>query len=70
MNPEEVLSITKIIACFFGDKTVVITDFDKKVACDALKKMADNKYNWTSQQKESYKMLVEYLEQCIDQDSI
>ena len=70
INPEEVLAITKITAYFFGDKTIEVTKIDKKVACEALKKMADNKSDWTRQQKESYKQLVEYLEQCVEQDGI
>lgn len=61
MTINEILLFAKILAFASGDRTVTVTDLDKKMATEALKRMADQRYDWTDQQREQYKMLVDVV---------
>lgn len=63
MSINEILVFAKILSFVSGDGTVTITDADKKMAAEALKRMADQRFEWTEQQKQQYKMLVDVIEQ-------
>lgn len=58
----EILLFAKILAYTSGDRTVTVTDIDKKMAAEALKRMADQRMDWTLEQREQYKMLVDVVE--------
>ena len=45
-----------------GDRAATITDVDKKTADEVLKRMADLRFDWTEQQKQQYKILVDSAE--------
>ena len=40
-----------------------ITNAEMEVACESLKHMADQRYDWTDQQKNTYKFLVDYAKE-------
>ena len=61
MTINEILLFAKILAFASGDRTVTVTDLDKKMATEALKRMADQRYDWTEQQREQYKLLVDVI---------
>lgn len=59
----EILLFAKILAYASGDRTVTVTDIDKKMAAEVLKRMADQRMDWTFEQQEQYKMLVDVVDQ-------
>ena len=63
MNITEILIFAKILAAVSGDRTVRVTSVEKKIAADVLRRMADQRFNWTQTQREQYKMLVDVVEQ-------
>ena len=67
MTINEILLFAKILAFASSDRTVTVTDLDKKMAADTLKRMADQRLDWTEQQREQYKMLVDVVEQMSNQ---
>ena len=62
MTITEILIFAKILAAISGDRTITVTPVEKKIAADALKRIADQRMDWTPQQKEQYKMLVDAME--------
>lgn len=62
MTITEILIFAKILAAISGDRTVAVTDLEKKIAADALKRIADQRIDWTQQQKAQYKTLVDVVE--------
>lgn len=62
MTINEILLFAKILAFASGDRSVTVTDLDKEMATEALKRMADQRMDWTEQQREQYKLLVEFVE--------
>ena len=62
---EEMILVAKVIACFFGNRTVVFTDMDKEVAFELMKKMTDQRIDMNRQQKEQFKVMLElYKSMC------
>ena len=64
MTPYEMLCVTKIFYAAMGmmDKRCVSRD-EIEIACAVLKKMADQRYDWNDQQKNSYKFLVDFAKE-------
>ena len=62
MTINEILILAKILAYASGNRTVTITDLEKKIAAEALKRMADQRMDWTMKEKEQYKILVDVVE--------
>ena len=62
MTINEILLFAKILAFASGDRSVTVTDLDKEMATEALKRMADQRMDWTEQQREQYKLLVGFVE--------
>ena len=62
MTITEILIFAKILAAISGDRTVAVTDLENKIAADALKRIADQRIDWTQQQKAQYKTLVDVVE--------
>lgn len=47
MTIDEILILAKITAYAFGDKSISLTQIDKDMAVDMLKRMADQRWDWT-----------------------
>ena len=60
MTGEEMILVAKIIAHTFGDNSEPLTEYDKEIAFEMLKHMTDQRVDMTRQQKEEFKMLVEW----------
>lgn len=63
MSINEILIFSKILAYVSGDRNVTVTDIEKKIAADALRRIADQRLDWTEQQRAQYKMWVDAVEQ-------
>lgn len=64
MTIYEQLCITKLFFSalgMMGQNTISTTEMD--IACEALKQIADQRYDWTDQQREVYKWLVDYAKE-------
>ncbi len=57
----DILLITKIFACVMGDKSITLTELDMEAAKMLIKKLADQRYDWTSEQREQFKMFVDMV---------
>ena len=62
LSNEEKVLFAKICAYAVSGRAIALSDIEKKMACSGLKKMADNRDGWTTQQKEMYKAMVEMCE--------
>ena len=61
MTSYEQLCITKLFFIamgMMGQSTISLSEMD--VACEALKRIADQRYDWSEQQRNTYKWLVDY----------
>ncbi len=67
MNPitlAEMLGFAKVYSAVFGlSSPMSVSRYDKDLAAEAMKKMADNLNDWTHEQKESYKLLVDFVKE-------
>lgn len=63
MTFEEMVLFAKIVAYASGDKTIVLGNEDKEMACVTLKKMVDRRVDMTEQQKESFKIVVDLVKE-------
>jgi hypothetical protein len=63
----ELMSFAKTFSKFFYlDRNVSATKEEQNAAVEVLKKMADNRGNWTQEQKESYKALVDFVKEVVE----
>ena len=63
MTIDEMMLCAKIFAYAMGDRSVSVTQLDKDAAYGMLKRMADQRWDWTEAQKEQYKALVDACKQ-------
>ena len=66
MNFYEYISFAKVYNAAMNPQfrnSVSITDID--VTIEILKKMADNRLDWSDEQKEAYKLLADYVKERI-----
>ncbi len=59
LSYEEQLLVARIIAYAMGNKAISLSDIDKESAKKLLKKMADQRNDWTPEQREQFKALVD-----------
>ena len=59
MTFEEMILFAKIVAYVSGDRTVNLTDVDKDMAFNTLKKMTDGRCDMTEQQKKEFKAVID-----------
>lgn len=59
MTADELIILAKMIAYAMGDPSVKLTGVEKETAFGMLKRNADGRIDWTRQQKEQYKELVD-----------
>lgn len=60
MTGEEMVLVAKIIAHVFGYNSEPLTNHDKEIAFEMIKHMTDQRVDMTRQQKEEFKMLVDW----------
>lgn len=63
MSLEEMMLCAKFFAYAMGDRSVSLRETDKELAVDMLKRMAEQRWDWTEQQKQQYKILVDVCKQ-------
>lgn len=63
MTGEEMVLVAKIIAHAFGHNSEPLTDHDKEIAFEMMKHMTDQRVDMTRQQKEEFKMLVDWCKE-------
>lgn len=54
------ISLAKVFAMAMGDRRITISSAERDAAFEALKTMADRSNRWTEEQKEYYKMMVDF----------
>ena len=59
MTLEEAMLCAKLFAYAMGDRSISLSQIDKDSAFALLKRMADQKWNWSDQQKKQYKVFVD-----------
>lgn len=59
MNFYEALCFAKLFERAIGGQ-VSMSEIEKEVACESLKRMADQRNDWTEEQKNYYKMMVDF----------
>lgn len=52
---------TKILAYVSGNRSVTITDIEMKMAADALRRLADQRFDWTQEEREQYKAMASII---------
>ena len=64
MTPYEMLCLSKLFYITMGmmDRRNITHD-EVEIACELLKKMADQRYDWNDQQKNYYKFLVDFAKE-------
>ena len=64
MTLEEMMLCAKVFAYAVGDHSVNLNQVEKDSAVGLLKRMANQRWDWTENQKERFKLLVEMCKQC------
>lgn len=59
MTLEEAMLCAKLFAYAMGDRSISLSQIDKDSAFALLKRMTDQKWNWSEQQKKQYKVFVD-----------
>ncbi len=64
MNFSDMLSLAKLFTLATNSTaTLTMSSEEIEVACEVLKKLADEKAIWSQEQKEYYKLLVDYAKE-------
>lgn len=64
MNFYDILSVAKLFAIVTGNtNNIKMSSAEIEIASEALKKLADERNDWNKEQKEYYKMLVDYAKE-------
>jgi hypothetical protein len=56
----KMISLAKVFAMAMGDRTITISSEERDAAFEELKVRADHRNDWTEEQKEYYKMMVDF----------
>lgn len=59
MSISDTLLVAKVFAYVMGDNSITLTDADKDAAKSLIKRIADQKYEWSLDQREQFKMFVD-----------
>jgi hypothetical protein len=57
----EFVCLAKVLARAMGDRTITISNAEQDAASETLKRMAEQSNGWTEEQKEIYKILVDFV---------
>jgi hypothetical protein len=61
---EELVCFTKVLSVFMGVMSPAeVSRQEKELAIEAMKKMAENRDDWTHEQKETYKVLADIVKE-------
>lgn len=61
---EELVCFTKVLSVFMGVMSPAeVSRQEKELAIEAMKKMAENRDDWTHEQKEAYKVLANIVKE-------
>ena len=61
---EELVCFTKVLSVFMGVLSPAEVSLqEKELAIEAMKKMAENRDDWTHEQKETYKVLADIVKE-------
>ena len=61
---EELVCFTKVLSVFMGVMSPAeVSRQEKELAIEAMKKMAENRDDWTHEQKEAYKVLADIVKE-------
>lgn len=64
MNFSDMLNLAKLFTLATNSTaTLTMSSEEIEVACEVLKKLADEKAIWSQEQKEYYKLLVDYAKE-------
>lgn len=64
MNFSELMCLYKLMSVAFNNKMKeTLTQYELDIASEALKKLADDAQNWTREDKEKYKLLVDLVKE-------
>lgn len=61
MSMDDILLIAKIFAYVMGDTSITLTNLDKNAAKLLIKRLVDNRYDWTPEQRELFKMFTDSI---------
>lgn len=54
------ICLAKVFAVAAGDRTITISSAEREAAFESLKTIAEHCNDWTEEQKEWYKMMVDF----------
>lgn len=54
------LSIAKVFAAAMGNSQITISQEERNAAFECLKELADQRNDWTQEQRDYYKMMVDF----------
>ena len=63
MSIYELISLVKLYSQVFSRTNFTITEAELETASEALKELSDNRSDWTPQQKETYKAMVDFVKE-------
>lgn len=64
MNFYDILSVAKLFAIATGNMNpVIMSSAELEIASETLKKLADERNDWNEEQKEYYKILVDFAKE-------
>ena len=63
MTLDEAILCAKMFSYAMGNRSVSLTQMDKEAAFTMLKRIADQRWDWTEEQKQQYKTLAELCKQ-------
>lgn len=64
MSFYEMICCAKLFSAVIeGKKTIQFSELELRTACEALKECADQQGNWNNDQKDLYKLMVDYAEE-------
>lgn len=67
MTFEEMIAFTKVYNVVMGiAHPATVSKYEIDLVCETMKKMVDNRRDWTHQQKEIYKLMVDYTKSRIE----
>lgn len=62
MTMFDAMSLAKLYYSAMTGK-MLASDIEKEAACRALKQMAEQRWDWTNEQKEFYKLMVDFVKE-------
>lgn len=63
MNFYEFISFAKLFSLAYGGSNITLTEEEGEVVSEILKRMSDDRMDWTSQQRDLYKGMVDFAKE-------